>query len=116
MRPSPSFRSQMRGKCGPGSLTKTEPERNRSTGRIQGEPKASGEQSGGFDEAAGVVRGRGVGGGMLGGPAPGGFGGESASRLPGKERQDSLLLPEARAGGFVLADLHHQPRRDGREA
>ena len=48
-------------------MTKTDPERNRSTGRIQGEPKANGEKSDGFDEAAGVVRGSGVGGGMRGG-------------------------------------------------
>jgi len=48
-------------------LTKTDPERNRSTGRIQGETKASGEKSDSFDKAAGVVRGRGVGGGMRGG-------------------------------------------------
>ena len=48
-------------------MTKTDPERNRSTGRIQGEPKASGEKSDGFEKAAGVVRGRGVGGGVRGG-------------------------------------------------
>ena len=58
---------------------------------MQGQTKASGEQSDGFDEAAGVVRGRSVVGGMRGDFARGGLGEEGAGRLPGQERQDSLV-------------------------